>query len=266
MVRYLVFHTLLITASGCSGSTVTSDAVAEASSDMDSLPVENTEGAGADVLRATEMDSTGNTELEVAADDFFSIAELSDSLYTTMYGVSIREGAPVSRADLRDVRVLHYDFEGNTRTGRIICHKSIAQDMLDIFRELYDIGYPVESVIPIDNFGGDDDKSMKANNTSCFNFRKTPGGSRLSNHAYGTAIDINPLFNPYVRRTRRGTIVLPAEGSGYSDRSKVRAGMFTPSDPCVRIFKKHGFRWGGEWRGTTRDYQHFEKTSGNNKK
>lgn len=256
----MLFHALLISVSGCSGSTNASDAVSFAATDNFAAPVEVAEA------EEERTDSTGRSELTVVADDLFSIAELSDSLFATMYGVSIREGAPVDRSDLRDVKVLHHDFDGNIRTGRIICHKSVANDMLAIFRELYEIGYPIESVMPIDNFGGDDDESMRANNTSCFNFRKTPGGSRVSNHAYGAAIDINPLFNPYVRRTKKKTIVLPPEGSVYRDRSNVRAGMLTPSDPCVKIFKKYGFRWGGEWRGSTRDYQHFERPLGNKKK
>lgn len=192
-------------------------------------------------------------------DVYFSIAEISDSIFQTMDGVSYSKGAPVRLSDLREVRVLHYDFEGDVRAGLIICHKAVAKDMLEIFRELYDIGYQIESILPVDNFGGDDNESMKANNTSCFNYRSTPGGSRLSYHAYGTAIDINPLYNPYVRKTRSGTIVLPEEGKRYADRSVRQTGMIQPGDECVAIFKKHGFTWGGDWRRSTRDYQHFEK-------
>lgn len=259
MIRYTLSIMFLIMTSGCSGSTAASDAVTSTLTDEDSAMVENVEAVETDLRRDKQQGHPANTEMKVVAEDFFAIAEVNDSLYATMYGVSFHEGAPVRRADLRDVRVLHHDFDGNIHTGRIICHKSLATDVLEIFKELYDIAYPIESVMPIDNFGGDDGESMKANNTSCFNFRKTPGGSRLSNHAYGTAIDINPLFNPYVRRTKRGTVVLPPDGAQYCDRTLGYPGMLTPSDPCVRIFKKHGFRWGGEWRGMTRDYQHFEK-------
>lgn len=183
----------------------------------------------------------------VFVDDVFSVTELRDSLFATMDGVSFRKGAPVKRSDLRDVSVLHYDFDSKVRVGRIICHKLIAQDILEIFRELYEIGYQIESILPVDNFGGDDNESMKANNTSCFNYRSTPGGSRLSYHAYGTAIDINPLYNPYVRKTRSGAVVLPEEGKRYADRSVRQKGMIQPGDECVAIFKKHGFTWGGDW-------------------
>ena len=120
-----------------------------------------------------------------------------------------------------------------------------------IFRRLYEIGYPIASMRLVDDFGGDDDASMSANNTSAFNCRPVTGGGGFSEHSYGTAIDVNPVQNPYLA----GSTVLPAEGRQYVDRPD-SPGVIHAGDEVVQAFADHGFRWGGTWSGPI-DYQHF---------
>lgn len=188
----------------------------------------------------------------------FTVSLIPDSIFSRINGVSYSEAGPTKRADLRFLNVLHYDFEGNIRHGQIICHKRIANALIDIFRELYQIKYPIHSIRLIDNYAGDDEASMSDNNSSCFNYRRTTGGSRISKHAYGLAIDINPLQNPYISTSANGTrIIAPKAAAPYADRTNLRPGMLSADDPCVKAFRRHGFSWGGNWR-RNKDYQHFE--------
>lgn len=182
-----------------------------------------------------------------------------DALFEKMQGRSFREPSPVTRQDLRHLSVLYVDFEGETRRGDIVCNKAIAEDLLEIFTELYKASYPIESIRLIDDFDGDDEASMKADNTSCFNVRPVSGDrSRFSDHAYGLAIDINPLYNPYVRTRGGKTVVEPEEGREYVDRSRDFPHKIVRGDLCWELFRSHGFTWGGGW-ATMKDYQHFSK-------
>lgn len=173
-----------------------------------------------------------------------------------MYGKSFKKDCTVLRDSLRYLKVRHYDAEGTLKTGEIVCHKAIADDLAEIFRALCEARYPIERVQLIDCYGADDDRSMTANNTSVFNFRRIAGSHKLSNHSYGRAIDINPLYNPCV--SKGGRCVQPVTGRRYADRSKPNKYKIERGDLCYRLFKQHGFRWGGEWR-SLKDYQHFEK-------
>lgn len=168
------------------------------------------------------------------------------------------EGQP----HLRLLHLSHYDRYGNVQVGELICNKAIANDLIEIFRELYNAQYRIERMETVDKYDGDDERSMTANNTSCYNYRpKTGNKSELSMHARGLAIDINPLYNPYIHH-RTGRIA-PLAGKPYvTNRDKVKEpwpGAFIKKDDLIyKLFIKHGFTWGGNWR-SCKDYQHFEK-------
>ena len=161
--------------------------------------------------------------------------------------------------ELDTLQVQHVDCNGRTQQGILICNKAIAQDLREIFAELYKAKYPIERIRPISEYDNDDERSMRANNTSCYCYRVVEGSTKLSKHAQGLAIDINPLYNPCVRRKKDGTLLIqPATGKPYVDRSKSFKYKITERDLCYRLFMQHGFRWGGAWR-SLKDYQHFEK-------
>lgn len=172
-----------------------------------------------------------------------------------MRGKSYPEGATISLSELRYLRLSYVGFDGAPQTGEMVCNAAIAQDLLEIFQALYEAGYPIRSILLVDDFGGSDDESMKADNTSCFNFRTVPGSKSLSRHAFGMAVDVNPLENPYINRSG---VVMPAEGQPYVDRDRDFPHKITRDDLCCRLFLEHGFTWGGSW-SDRKDYQHFEK-------
>lgn len=189
----------------------------------------------------------------------FYYSELTDSVIQRITGISYVENENVSLANLRYIHIQHYDFEGNVTDGELICNASIAKDLLDIFYALYQEKYPIEKVRLIDEYGGDDTASMEDNNTSCFNYRVVDGTTTLSKHAYGLAIDINPFYNPYVVPKPDGTTYISPKGSEiYVDRSADFPHKIGEGDLCYRLFKEHGFTWGGDWK-TLKDYQHFQK-------
>lgn len=192
-----------------------------------------------------------------AAEAFFMAEPLTDAVFSRIEGCSYRAGAPVKREELRYLRVLHCNAEGQVLVGELICHQMIADDLLAIFRALYEAHYPIERMVLIEEFGADDNRSMEANNSSAFNFRPMVGSTKLSKHSYGLAIDINPRYNPYVKRTAERVIIEPASGAPYVDRESDFPYKIEADDLCVRLFKEHGFTWGGDWR-SLKDYQHFE--------
>jgi len=176
-------------------------------------------------------------------------------------GGSWHKGCPVPLRDLRYIRVTHHDFDGKERRGELIVHREVAQDMVAIFSRLYEIGYPVRQMRLVSDFGGSDWRSIEADNTSAFNCRKATGSRAWSKHAYGRAIDLNPIENPYISRS--GHI---SHKASLRFRKRVHRGHKTPADKAlltgndhaVRIFKVHGWKWGGDWSGA-KDYQHFFK-------
>ena len=160
---------------------------------------------------------------------------------------------------LDTLQVKYIDFEGRTQQGVMICNKTIATDLREIFAELYKAKYPIERIRPISEYGNDDERSMQANNTSCYCYRTVEGSNKLSKHARGLAIDVNPLYNPCVKRKKDGTLLVqPSTGKPYVNRNKQFKYKITQQDLCYKLFVKHGFKWGGAWR-TLKDYQHFEK-------
>lgn len=173
--------------------------------------------------------------------------------------LNVGEQNDISYADLRYVHIIHYDFDGNLAEGELICHNSIAEDLVEIFYDLYASEYQIEKVTLIENYNGDDTASMADNNTSCFNYRVVDGTKSLSKHALGLAIDINPLYNPYIRYDKKGCqTVSPVEGEAYADRTVSFPYKIDPDDLCYRLFTEHGFTWGGNWN-SSKDYQHFQK-------
>ena len=195
-----------------------------------------------------------------ASTAFYS-TDLTEELKARITGKSYPDTAEpiqISYEELAYVHILHYDFEAQVQEGELICHQEIAQDLIEIFRELYEHQYPIEKVWLIDEYNADDELSMADNNTSCFNYRTVSGKSKLSNHSYGCAIDINPLYNPYVR-TRDGKVLVSPQNAGeYADRSADFPYKIDREDLCYRLFTEHGFEWGGAWN-SSKDYQHFEK-------
>lgn len=213
----------------------------------------------------TEAIASEQIESEASVVDvqeaFYSMP-LTEELKTYITGKSYpdtTEPIQISYDMLAYVHILHYDFEGQVQEGELICNQAIAQDLVDIFRTLYEHQYAIEKVRLIDVYNADDELSMADNNTSCFNYRTVPGKSKLSNHSYGYAIDINPLYNPYVY-TRNGTeLISPENGAAYADRSADFPHKIDKEDLCYQLFVEHGFQWGGAWN-SSKDYQHFEKT------
>jgi hypothetical protein len=169
---------------------------------------------------------------------------------------SWRPGCPVPVEQLRAINIRHFGNDGAVHTGRLIVAANLAAGVVDIFRDLYNARFPIERMEPIDVYGGDDNRSIKANNTSAFNCRAVTGGTGWSEHAYGRAIDVNPFVNPYVK----GSTVLPPEAAKYTDRSRNDKGMIHGDDAVVRAFAARGWKWGGYWK-SLKDYQHFS-TSG----
>ena len=183
----------------------------------------------------------------------FASQPIPESVQARMQGKSMPENATIGFDDLRYLTVYHYDFEGQVKKGELVCNKAIAHDLLCIFRALFSRSYPIYSIRLIDDFDADDETSMRANNTSCFNYRNVPGTGMLSQHAFGLAIDINPLQNPYIK----GSHVHPATATEYVDRTRDFPHKIDESDFCKEVFTSFGFTWGGYWH--SKDYQHFEK-------
>lgn len=164
---------------------------------------------------------------------------------------SWRPGCPVPLADLRYVTVSHHDFDGGVATGELVVHADVAEGVVGVFRALFDAGYPIRLMRLVDDFGGSDDASMAADNTSAFNCRAITRGTGWSEHAYGRALDLNPRENPYVR----GSLVLPPEGVPFASRPQ-SPGVLHGDDVVVQAFAAAGWQWGGSWSSPT-DYQHF---------
>jgi cbb3-type cytochrome oxidase subunit 3 len=153
--------------------------------------------------------------------------------------------------DLVLIEVRYLGFDSLLHQGQLLIASSLAREAAEIFEELLAIGFPIERVIPISAYGWCDSLSMAHNNSSCFNYRNILGTGLLSDHAQGRAIDINPMQNPHF--TKRYGIVPP--GATYDVNAK---GTLTHDSEAVRIFRQHGWRWGGRWR-EYKDYQHFYK-------
>jgi hypothetical protein len=174
-------------------------------------------------------------------------------------GVTWRPGCPVGPSQLRRVEVSHLDATGHAVVGRIVVHRTVVAEVIAVFSDLYDARFPVRSLRTVDEFGGDDGASMSANNLSGFNCRVVTGVTAWSRHAYGLAVDLNPVQNPYVRAGGGpAPVVLPATGEAFVDRSGYHPLMIREGDAVVRAFDAVGWVWGGRWSSPV-DHQHFER-------
>ena len=189
-------------------------------------------------------------------DNDFEILKIDAEIFSRIDGKSYKKNCTVPLENLRYLRVLHKNLSGNTLTGELICNVKIAAELIDIFQKLYAVNYPIEKIKLIDEYGADDELSMRANNSSCFNFRFISYTTTVSMHGLGMAVDINPLYNPYIKTVDGRLSIEPATGAEYVDREKNFPYKIEPNDICVKLFKSHGFLWGGDWQGK-KDYQHF---------
>src|SRR3954471_14832416 len=168
-------------------------------------------------------------------------------------------GCPVAPSGLRRLRLSYWGFDDRARTGTLIVNVKAVGPLTRVFARLYAARFPLRRLRPIDAYGGSDERSLEADNTAAFNCRYAvaPGPKRWSVHAYGLAIDVNPVENPYLEGGR----VRPAAGKRFLDRRRVRAGMAVAGGTLVRAFASAGWQWGGRWPGTP-DWQHFSATGG----
>jgi hypothetical protein len=193
--------------------------------------------------------------LAAAEPPAFNNGPVSASLLSRIRSTTWHPGCPVAPEDLRQLTLSFRDFENKTRTGRLLVHRDLADEVVRLFQSLYQKGFQIERMVPIEEYGGNDEASMAANNTSAFNCRDATGKPGVfSNHSWGRAIDINPLTNPYVK----GDQVLPPAGRMYLDRTRAFPGSILKDGFVVREFERAGWIWGGRWTDR-QDYQHFEK-------
>ena len=175
-------------------------------------------------------------------------------------GNSWKKGCPVPLKDLRYLRIKHINFNGKDQMGEMIVHKDVSVEVTEIFKALYNTDYPINKMRLVSYYKGSDWQSIESDNTSAFNCRKATGSKQWSKHSYGKAIDINPIENPYI--SRKGYISHKASAtyrkrvhkeSTYEDKA-----ILLKDDEAVQLFKKYGWKWGGDWPGV-KDYQHFSK-------
>ena len=189
--------------------------------------------------------------------------QVDDDVYQRIIGKSYRENNNIGLSDLAYLKVLHYNFEHEIQVGELIVNAELKEDFCNIFRDLFEEEYEIYSMYLIDNFwtgdgASSDTASIDVNNTSAFCYREITGGSSLSNHAYGRAIDINPQQNPYVSYRSGYPVWSHDNANDYIDRDTGYEHVITHEDVCYLIFSEYGFEWGGDW-STIKDYQHFEK-------
>lgn len=212
-----------------------------------------------DIVEAEELDPDDLSR-------YFTVEKIEkgDKVYERIIGKSYVENKDIGLDELRYMKVLHYNFDHKIQVGELIVHAELVADYQDIFQELFKNEYEIYSMYLIDNFWtGDglesDSASIDKNNTSAFCYRRVAGGSGLSNHALGRAIDINPQQNPYVTFDSQGRPKWSHDNADdYIDRDSGLAHVITHDDLAYKLFKAHGFDWGGDWK-TLKDYQHFDK-------
>ena len=189
-----------------------------------------------------------------------NIRSIDENYAKQMQEITYQKECPVSLDDLRIVNVKYLGFDDNEHFGDIVVHKDISLEVSQIFEELLAINYPIRKIFPIEKYNGDDFESIEDDNTSAFNCRKAEGSTKYSKHSYGKAIDINPLENPYVYKDgttshKDSVKYLIREENNDSIENKA---VLTSSSQAVQIFKKYGWKWGGDWKNI-KDYQHFNK-------
>lgn len=215
-------------------------------------------------LPAGTLVAVEEIDREHLADYFTSdIIREGDEVYARIYGRSFVDNDDIALSDLRYIKVLHYNFDHQVQVGELIVNRELVPDFQEIFQELFEHEYEIQSMYLIDNYwtgdgASSDSASIEVNNTSAFCYRKVVGGSGLSNHALGRAIDINPQQNPYVTYKNGVAQWSHDNADDYIDRDTGLPHVITHDDLCYQLFKAHGFDWGGDWK-TMKDYQHFDK-------
>jgi hypothetical protein len=181
------------------------------------------------------------------------------SVSAAQLGRSWHPGCPVGPAGLRHLRVSFVGFDGRAHVGELVVAAFVTPDITTVFRRLYEERFPIRRMRPVSAYGASDDRSAAADNTSAFNCRYAvaAGPKRWSAHAYGIAIDVNDVENPYLL----GSKVIPPAGKRYLNRSRYRPGMAVAGGLLVRAFTSVGWLWGGRWAGSP-DWQHFSSTGG----
>jgi hypothetical protein len=165
-----------------------------------------------------------------------------------------KRGCPVAATDLSWVRLTFFGFDGDRHTGELLVNRSVADDLVNVFHQLYEDRFPIEEMRITRADELDVPPTGDGNDTGAFNCRPTVGATTYSQHAYGLAIDVDPFQNPY----EKGDLVLPELASSYLQRGRVRPGMIEPGGPVVRAFASVGWEWGGAWH-SLKDYQHFSQ-------
>lgn len=161
-------------------------------------------------------------------------------------------GAPAEIAEkIVMLDIPYLDFAGSEQIGQLLVHQELAGEVQEIFAEIMLAKFPIAKMVPIAIYNWDDHDSIRDNNSSAFNYRVIAGTDRLSNHATGRAIDINPIQNPYF------DVHGVSQPPGYQYDPQA-FGAITAEDAVVNSFKKRGWEWGGDWHDT-KDYQHFQK-------
>ncbi len=206
-------------------------------------------------LTSTKQAETDETPTVETLSQSFELLPIDEEIEKRISGVSWKQGSPVSLDGLNYVRVAYWGFDDKQHEGELIVNAAIAQEVVEIFKELYEKKFPIDKIRLIDEYEADDSKSMEDNNTSAFCFREVEGKpGKISKHSYGLAIDINPVQNPYIYKDQ----ISPTYGEVYSDRTVVKKGMIEKNDECYSAFKSRGWQWGGDWK-YEKDYQHFQK-------
>ena len=191
-------------------------------------------------------------------DKCFAAEPIPDNVWQRMQGKTYKENPYIGRDDLRHIRALHWDYDGQMHVGEMIVNHEIADRVVTIFRQLFDAKYPIQRMLLPDVYGADDETQMRDNNSSCFCYRTIAGSTKLSKHARGLAIDINTLYNPYYMDRADGTrFIQPATAAAYCDRTWDFPYKIDHQDLCFRLFTEAGFEWGGDWT-SRKDFQHFE--------
>ncbi len=195
--------------------------------------------------------------LDANYEEYFYISKITDDIFARIEGKSFKDNCTLPRKELRYLHVLHKDIYGYTHEGEMIVNRHIADDVLDILKELYKNNYPIEKITLIDKYDADDELSMEDNNSSSFNFRFISHTTKVSKHGLGLAVDINTLYNPYTKIVDGKRIIEPITGWPYLDREADFIYKIEKGDLCYNLFIEHGFEWGGDWTDR-KDYQHFE--------
>ena len=184
------------------------------------------------------------------------VSTIGPALQARMTGRSWHPGCPVSLSQLRVLTLTYWGFAGRPQTGKLVVNADVASTVVSVFQQLYRAHFPIRRMQPVDDYGGSDFRSIEADNTSAFNCRAATGSTHWSEHAYGHAIDVDPIENPYVDSGQTSH----AASRPYLDRSRRRPGMAYPGGTLVQAFAAIGWGWGGGWSGSVHDYQHFSRS------